>query len=214
MRVLVRYDAMRAAITECRRVDEIKLIREKAAQISAAARVAKDREMLEAVTEIQVRAERRLGELLREMPKNAGTAGLGRSAKELPKDAPPTLAALGIDRKLSSRAQRLAEIPAEQFEARLSGKEKTIKLAPVGPTLDRVLSPLTKAGSAFAKVTREEKASDLVAGLVARHRKGIGVDVEFLDELLRMRAWIDELIRGVKPLVVSCGPKPRAQRSR
>jgi hypothetical protein len=69
--------------------------------------------------EIRIRAERRLGEMLREQKEtvglNTGTAGLGRPSlggtkKEPPKSI-PTLADIGINKKLSSRAQKLAAVP-------------------------------------------------------------------------------------------------------
>lgn len=59
-------------------------------------------------------AERRAGELLREMPKNGGTR-LGGD-KVLPPDDTATLADLGISKHESSRWQKLAEIPEPDFE--------------------------------------------------------------------------------------------------
>jgi N6-adenosine-specific RNA methylase IME4 len=62
--------------------------------------------------EIRLRAERKLGQYLADTPRNSG----GR-----PKPVPhgngfPTLDDLGITRKLSHRAQRLAAIPAKDFD--------------------------------------------------------------------------------------------------
>jgi hypothetical protein len=37
-------------------------------------------------------------------------------SREAPPQEPPTLADAGIDKKLSSRAQKLAAVPEEQFE--------------------------------------------------------------------------------------------------
>ena len=49
---------------------------------------------------------------------NTGAMGIGTSA--VPKEnRTPTLADAGIDRKLSSRAQKLAAVPEEKFEAML-----------------------------------------------------------------------------------------------
>jgi hypothetical protein len=61
--------------------------------------------------EIHLRAERKLGHL----------AGTPRNSGGRPKPVPlrnrfPTLDDLGITRKLSDRAQRLAEIPAKDFD--------------------------------------------------------------------------------------------------
>jgi hypothetical protein len=62
--------------------------------------------------ELRLRAERKLGQYLADTARNSG----GR-----PKPVPrgngfPTLDDLGITRKLSHRAQRLAEIPAKDFD--------------------------------------------------------------------------------------------------
>ena len=77
-------------------------------------------ETINRAAEIRLRAERRLGELLRETPKATGTAGQGRPKKGGSKTEPPkpvpTLSDSGISKKLSSRAQELASVPVEEFE--------------------------------------------------------------------------------------------------
>ena len=60
-------------------------------------------------TKIKLRAERRMGEILRAAPKNEG----GRPAEKTPSEEEgvfdtPTLADLGITYKQSSRAQKVA----------------------------------------------------------------------------------------------------------
>jgi len=129
---LVKYDAACRAIADAKAVDEVKLIRDKAAAIAAAARVAKNHELEIDVAEIRIRAERRLGEMIAEqkrtvgLNKGGGEKGVGRRGKqcgadvEPHSDKTPTLAAVGIDKKLSSRAQAIAAIPQEVFEATLA----------------------------------------------------------------------------------------------
>lgn len=68
-------------------------------------------------------AERRLGQLLATMPKAEG----GRPSDETsntasPVSATPTLKSLGITKRLSSEAQKLAKLPAERFAAILAGE--------------------------------------------------------------------------------------------
>ncbi len=75
--------------------------------------IAKNRQMEADAAEIRFRSERRLGELLAASPKNAGARGVGKSG--VPKKN-PTLEDAGIDKKLSSRAQKLAAVPDEKFE--------------------------------------------------------------------------------------------------
>lgn len=67
--------------------------------------------MIEDATEIHVRAERRLGELLAESEKQHGARGIGKPSGVPARNSthkPPTLAEQGIDKKLSARAQQLA----------------------------------------------------------------------------------------------------------
>jgi hypothetical protein len=84
-------------------------------RLCLACRQAKDRQLELAAAEIRIRAERRLGALLAEMPKNRGMAsGATRTSSGTfsePLDTTPTLAAQGIDKKLSARSQHLAALP-------------------------------------------------------------------------------------------------------
>jgi hypothetical protein len=62
--------------------------------------------------ELRLRAERKLGQYLAGTPRNSG----GRPKLVPLRNGFPTLDDLGITRKLSHRAQRLAAIPASHFD--------------------------------------------------------------------------------------------------
>jgi hypothetical protein len=64
---LVRYEAMCRAIAECHKVDEVKDLRDKAKALEVYAQQAQNLEAERKACEIRIRAERRAGELLREM---------------------------------------------------------------------------------------------------------------------------------------------------
>ncbi len=115
---LVRYDSLCRVMAEVYRVDEVKTIRDKAVAMQAYARQAKDQELIRQATEIRMRAERRAGELLREMEKNKG-AVLGKTGRKGQPvlDTKPKLSDLGVSKTQSSRWQALAAIPEKQFEA-------------------------------------------------------------------------------------------------
>jgi hypothetical protein len=125
MNDLVKYEAAKFALAEAVRADEVMNIRDKSAAIAAAARVAKDKQLEIDASEIRIRAERRLGEMLREQKQgeglNKGAAGsvVTGTHRDPVMDTTPTLASVGISKKLSSRAQSLAAIPVEDFEVTL-----------------------------------------------------------------------------------------------
>lgn len=68
---------------------------------------------------IRLKAERRLGEILAKMPKNAGARGVGKSGMP---NRNPTLKDLKIKPRLSAEAQRIAGIPAAVFEAAVNSE--------------------------------------------------------------------------------------------
>jgi hypothetical protein len=121
MTALVKYDAARHALAEAVRVDEVKNIHDIAVAMKAYAKQANDKQMEIDASEIRIRAERRLGEMLREQKQTVGLAKAGRP-KIGPTEEPildrdvPTLASVGISKKLSSRSQAIAAIPRAEFD--------------------------------------------------------------------------------------------------
>lgn len=152
MNALVRYDAMCLAISEAHAIDEVKDIHDQAVAIEAYARQAKNTDAEQKACEIRLRAERRAGKMLSEMEKQSGargTPGPGRGktvsqpATPFIVEQPRTLSDIGISRTQSSRWQKLAAIPEDDFEATFAkpGKASTagliaahqIKTAPPAP---------------------------------------------------------------------------------
>lgn len=124
---LMCLDQARKALQICIEPLQAKTLRDKAAALEVFARAARDSEMLVLAGEIRLRAERRLGELLTEMTKRQGwlsAVPTGNRGKNAPDggdidshgEPPPKLADLGIDKKLSTSAQKLAAIKAREFE--------------------------------------------------------------------------------------------------
>ena len=89
-------------------------IHNKAIAVAVYAKQAKDEQMVLMATEIKLRAERKAGELLREMEKKNGSRGIGKpraKVESLRDDSTPELKDLGISRDESSLWQKLAKIP-------------------------------------------------------------------------------------------------------
>lgn len=125
---LIRYETARTALAECQRVDEVKDIRDKSMAMEAYARQAKDTGLMQMAAEIKVRAERRLGEMLREQKETVGLNQGGRPAETPSKpERVSTLSDVGIDYKLSMRSQQLAAMPEHHFETAIASAKETAR---------------------------------------------------------------------------------------
>lgn len=107
------------------------------------------------------------------------------------------------DYRARAESRHIAPIPMSgsvrhEYPSRLH--EITEK--PVGPRWQP--DPLTEALSDLARLTRETPAAEIVARMRGQHAAGTGFDRELVDELIRVRSWIETLISGIEPLVVTC----------
>lgn len=121
MTTLAQYSAARAAIAEAIRIDQVMHIREEIAHASLHAKQVKDRALIADAMELQILAERRLGELLI-AAKEAGQIAEGRRKKNcdtMEQFPRVTLDEAGIDRKLSSKAQGYAKLSERALQARI-----------------------------------------------------------------------------------------------
>lgn len=165
---LVRYDAAKTALAECRSVDEVKEIRDKAEAMAAYARLAKDSELIEWATEIKVRAERKAGAMLAETPRNRGTKLNGPRVSNDTTAA--KLADLGVSRDESSRWQRLAAMPEKHFESAVetakaaAGEVTTAFMLREARQLTLAKKPAPPTARA-AKHRDQETAEDMAAEL-------------------------------------------------
>lgn len=127
MTELIKYDAACRALAEAVAVDDVADMRNKAEAMRHYARQAGDKGLEIQAAQIRFRAERRLGELLI-AAKDAGQIGEGRpkncsDQEQFSEPAPPmrvTLEQAGIDRKLSSKAQKMAAVDTAEFETALA----------------------------------------------------------------------------------------------
>lgn len=129
MNEVALYDRMCSAIAECHRVDEVLDIRSKAQALAMYAKQAKNLDAERRAIDIRLRAERRSGELLRELQRATaaeagakGNAAMGRNAPASVAGASPYRSALDdaqIPERTAQRYQALAAVPQDVFEAAL-----------------------------------------------------------------------------------------------
>lgn len=124
--VILKLIQAGTALAEASTIQQTKLILD----VAAAAEIYAKRQQLSEENigrahSLKIDALRKLGELLKETPK--ATAFLGGSKKEPTRNDAPTLKELGLDKKTSSIAQKLAELPEAAFEQVRKGHETIAK---------------------------------------------------------------------------------------
>jgi len=195
---IMLYDVALAAVAEARNVDEALKVRNMAQRAKLYARQAKNRDMLADAAEIQLRAERKLGEIIvaakehghlkvgRPKASNLAAAdreeGLDQVADVLGEDdedncsdteqftGPVRLDEIGVDRKLSSTSQRWAALGSDDFAAKL--QDTRDKILSSGAA---VINPLKDLGTAEKKARRADREAELGARQAALPDRRYGV---------------------------------------
>ncbi|UYN98379.1 MAG: hypothetical protein KIT02_10415 [Devosia sp.] len=139
---LAVYEHAREALAAAVRFDEVTQIHSAAEKAEAYARIAKDRKLQADAAEIVARAERKLGIMLRQAkdggllskggrPSNSNVSEpeTGADTEPVFDNTPFTLAEIGVDKKLSSRAQKAAELDEETFESAVTETRGKIEAA-------------------------------------------------------------------------------------
>lgn len=185
---LALFSVAKEALAEAVKVDEVKDVRDHAERIRLYGQQANDRTIIADATEIIMRAERRLGELLRSAHET-GQLGIGRPSRsnvddegeEAPEEEDAetveiirpqrvTLAEAGISKKLSTRSQKFAAVAETAFEAALlSAREKILAGGAV------VVNPLKDLSTAEKKSRRRAREIELGAKQMALPEAKFGV---------------------------------------
>jgi N6-adenosine-specific RNA methylase IME4 len=180
MSALVLYDRACRALAEAHSVDEIKGIRDHAAAVAAAAKIARNGDLVRQATEIKLRAERRAGELLREMVEIGAREDGGRPKRS--HDATVLkLDDLGVSKSQSSRWQKLAELELRDFEAAVAARAREAERAIVASRGER---------QAEKKEARAAREADLGARQRALPERRYGVI--YADPEWRFEVWSRE----------------------
>jgi N6-adenosine-specific RNA methylase IME4 len=116
---ILKYDAACRAIAEAKAVDEVKDIRNKADALRLYWRQAKNREAEISMAEIRFRAERRIGEIKKDLRASGELHEGGRPVKTSASDAAVSkikLSDMDIDEHSSRRCEQLANIEPNSFD--------------------------------------------------------------------------------------------------
>ena len=161
-----RYEAAKAALAECQRVDECKDWADKAQALASYARQADDDELHKTAIRIQSRAIRRCGELLKEYqapgartdkPSNGdGTRSQRQAAEQA-----------GMSKRQEVTARRLASSPEKDFEAAVESNNPptiTSLSRPPRPGFEKATHLLGTIGR-FVEFCEEHKPEDVACGL-------------------------------------------------
>ena len=137
-RALEMREQARHALTECRTTFDAMEVRNRAEAIRAYSKAAKDRTLEIEAMEIRADAERKLGQLLEDMPRNTGARGIGTSA--VPNgNRTPTLSDIGVSKKLSMQSRQFAGLNDEAWEAHKAEWREEMATKPHGRV--KVLRP-------------------------------------------------------------------------
>jgi hypothetical protein len=119
--VIVCLEAACRAIAEARDVRDVKEIRDQAMAVGHYARERNlGKQLMTDAAEIKIRAERRMGELLKVMPKAKGGQPYQKATPSTLEGVAPTLASLGVTEQDSHRCQRMAKLDDKAFETHIA----------------------------------------------------------------------------------------------
>jgi N6-adenosine-specific RNA methylase IME4 len=162
--ILAQYDAARAALAKCKTADVPIALRLEMEHVKLHARQVQDKALMADATEIQMRAERRLGEILHEA-ESEGLISVGRPKKRSVENGsasePFTLAEAGISKKLSAKSQQFATIAEPAFEAMVEHTRK--RIAAGAPTI--IDKEATNTQKKERRANRERVLGECIAAL-------------------------------------------------
>lgn len=157
-RLPVTYEAAQKALADCQRVDEVKDWADKAAALAAYARMAKNDNLRLMALRIQERAIRRMGELLKQLPRGDEATRYGQDATVPPVTRTQAATDAGLSERQRKTALRVASIPRDQFDAAVESASP--------PTLSNLASwgttPRTGTDTTPADIQLAREARDLL----------------------------------------------------
>ncbi len=197
------YQAAKAAIAACAKVDECKSWADKAAAIESYARQADDETLLRHAQRIKARAIQRCGELLKAFEAKKGKRGAGSPLS--PRDQAARSAGLSKDqRKQAQRVDTYAQQDPKGFEKAVEGQrpatvtelarrgtqKKPTPLVDLGDRTPGDFAAATQLGvavSGLLRYVKERKSlAKAVRGLSEREQKSMHSDAKRCLEFLKL----------------------------
>jgi hypothetical protein len=198
---LTKYEAARQALAAARSVDEVKDINDKAVALKAYAKQAKDKKLEADAHAIRMRAERRLGEMIKEQKRTIGLNKGGTSEhrnRVSKKPGMPTLASQGIDKNLADRSRKAAAIPEQQFEQKVQEDRERIT-APVPKTVTEEPKPKKVVDVRGAVDQCVDAVKATIKNAVAQMRRGQAKPERFEQLFAALQEVIDDLRNKTLP---------------
>lgn len=198
------YEAARVALANCTEVDECQDWADKAAALASYARQADDDTLLNHARRIQGRAVRRAGELLKQFDARGDNKKMESAldGTSFPPTQRQVAESAGLSKKQQVTAVRVANVPAEEFEAAVeSPKPPTVtSLAERGKRVLHAPKPagFNEAIHTLAAMRRfldkcREHEPELIAGAVADHEVA-----EARANVTEIDRWMDRFIVNLK----------------
>ena len=174
---LVQLTRAQQALAECKTAMDAKSIADQAEALRVwAERAHASIDTVNRAVEVKIHAERRMGELLKAMPKATGARMAGKNESGVSVVVQPdrreTLREMGISKDESSRAQKLAALPAEEVAERIAlakadgGRLSTAKVLDLCPAAKRAAEEaeadsenLWKLKSLWNKTNKRDRAA-------------------------------------------------------
>jgi hypothetical protein len=147
----VKYEAARRAIAECDQIDECKTWSDRAAALSAYAVQARDDSLRVMAVRIQARAYRRMGELLKQIPRGDEATRYGHVGTDSPVTRASTAKEAGLSERQRNTALRIASVPEADFNRDVE--------TPTPPTISQLAAQGTVQRSASQNRTPLENSA-------------------------------------------------------
>lgn len=194
----LRIEEARSLLAKCRTIDEAKDIRDKAEAVRVYLRQ-KDAsgQAQNDAAEIKVRAERRLGELLRDMrvrgERRAKQENLSKSHRGT---STPTLEDLGIEHNAAARWQAIARFPEERFEEVIAAR----RALPDGEITSRWLLSMARSENRTPRAAAEPRQDAVSCTADDPEWDEMGTVTEFYNSIANVAAaWPTD--RSLVPLL-------------